>query len=111
MSCKEVIKRFEEYISWIDELPENTPKEHYISILRKIQFDMELTLKESDLDKQPRRIQEMSKSVKKTFNKKSTDKTAKQKLKELEKKHCKKSKLNSILSAFDYADNFYKKGP
>ena len=35
----------------------------------------------------------------------------KKKLKDIQKRHTKKSKVISTISAFDYADNFYKNKP
>ena len=45
-----ILRKFDEYISWINELPEDTPKDHYVSILNNIRFDLE-----NELDNQFRK--------------------------------------------------------
>ena len=41
---QKALNKFDEYISWIDDMPKDTPKDHYKKILKEIKADLESTL-------------------------------------------------------------------
>lgn len=43
----DVLKRFDEYISWLEDVPETADKSYYIGIINKIRFDLEASLKQN----------------------------------------------------------------